>query len=146
MIIAFTGVVDVSAHDYEKIRSVVEQLKADQFVSGAAHGVDTYAARMAHLYFPEAIHTVIVPAAPHNTEFVSWAEALGFEIVRLKSAGNAATNYMNRNQHMVNLADELVAFPKTEEEQWQGSGTWATIRRARKKDIPIHLHPLTRLS
>jgi hypothetical protein len=49
--------------------------------------------------------------------------------------------YMERNQHIVDCADVLIATPSTSVEQLR-SGTWATIRRARRKEIPVYLvHP-----
>lgn len=44
--------------------------------------------------------------------------------------------YMDRNQGIVDESDHLYATPKTDEEKLR-SGTWATVRRARKKGIPI---------
>ncbi|KKM09958.1 hypothetical protein LCGC14_1722330, partial [marine sediment metagenome] len=46
-----------------------------------------------------------------------------------------------RNKLMVARADFLIATPKTMKEVMRGSGTWATIRYARKADIPILLLP-----
>ena len=47
-----------------------------------------------------------------------------------------AMPYLERNQAIVNDVDILVAAPKTEKEQLR-SGTWATIRYARKRGIQI---------
>jgi len=46
--------------------------------------------------------------------------------------------YMKRNDDIVADSHALVATPKGEEVR-RGSGTWATIRRARKKGIPIYI-------
>lgn len=51
------------------------------------------------------------------------------------------TSYMQRNDRIVELSDILIAFPKAETEELR-SGTWATIRRARKKGIPVFIHPV----
>ena len=45
--------------------------------------------------------------------------------------------YMTRNQHIVNEAEILVALPKNKDVEELRSGTWATVRRARKADVPI---------
>lgn len=54
---------------------------------------------------------------------------------RAFSRGAARTNpklgYMERNQKIVDAADVLIATPKSDSEELR-SGTWATIRRARK--------------
>lgn len=44
---------------------------------------------------------------------------------------------LERNQDIVNDADVLLACPSNEEGEILRSGTWSTIRRARKKGIPI---------
>jgi len=41
--------------------------------------------------------------------------------------------YLVRNHDIVDAVDKMYAFPKEIEEQWRGSGTWATIRYAKKK-------------
>jgi len=46
--------------------------------------------------------------------------------------------YMERNDDIVFYSHALVATPKRSEVRI-GSGTWATIRRARKKGIPIYI-------
>lgn len=45
-------------------------------------------------------------------------------------------DYILRNHQIVDACETLIACPKTEEEVWR-SGTWATIRYARKKGKPV---------
>jgi hypothetical protein len=45
---------------------------------------------------------------------------------------------LDRNQDIVDAVSYLVATP-AEYQEVQRSGTWATVRRARKAGIPIHL-------
>lgn len=45
--------------------------------------------------------------------------------------------YMERNQDIVNEVDLLIACPKEQVGEVVRSGTWATVRRARKRGIPI---------
>ncbi len=47
-----------------------------------------------------------------------------------------ALSYQDRNQAMVNNCDMLLALPKSNQEV-QRSGTWMTIRMARKINLPI---------
>jgi hypothetical protein len=49
----------------------------------------------------------------------------------------AKYDYLTRNQHIVDTADILVATPDTKERLH--SGTWSTIRYARKKDKKIFI-------
>jgi hypothetical protein len=48
-------------------------------------------------------------------------------------------DYMQRNEAIVAAASVLVAAPQLPEAKAFRSGTWATIRRARRKIIPIHI-------
>lgn len=50
--------------------------------------------------------------------------------------------YMRRNDKTVELATELHAFPQTPVPVLR-SGTWATVRRAERKPIPVFFLPLT---
>lgn len=45
--------------------------------------------------------------------------------------------YLDRNHDIVNHSSLLLALPKTPDKEELRSGTWATIRYARKKDIPV---------
>lgn len=45
--------------------------------------------------------------------------------------------YLVRNKHIVNAVNLMIAAPKQREEQTRGSGTWATIRYARKVNKPL---------
>lgn len=46
--------------------------------------------------------------------------------------------YLDRNVDIVNVSDELLAIPKAFEEE-QRSGTWFTVRQARKRGKGIHI-------
>lgn len=47
-----------------------------------------------------------------------------------------ALPYLDRNQAIVDAVDGMFATPEEEEEQLR-SGTWATVRRARKRKRPL---------
>jgi hypothetical protein len=47
-------------------------------------------------------------------------------------------DYIPRNHDIVDSVSKLIACPKEKEEQLR-SGTWATIRYARKKKLPIFI-------
>ena len=48
--------------------------------------------------------------------------------------------YLIRNQHIVDESVHLFACPKTTKEQLR-SGTWATVRYARKLNVPVKIIP-----
>lgn len=47
--------------------------------------------------------------------------------------------YLARNEAIVAGSDVLVAVPEGPEKDYPRSGTWATVRRARKAGIPIYV-------
>jgi len=47
--------------------------------------------------------------------------------------------YLVRNRDIVNSSDILIATPKDMKEHFRSSGTWATIRFARHRKIPIYI-------
>ena len=52
--------------------------------------------------------------------------------------------YLQRNHNIVNECDMLVAFPSTSNEVLR-SGTWSTIRYAKKAKKPVEIINNTRL-
>ena len=99
-------------------------------VSGAAYGVDSQCARWALVQ--KIPVTLTIPVGRwHNR-----ALANGEPDVVLVEGG-----YMARNDETIRRSDVLIAFPETPHEETR-SGTWATVRRARKKGIPIYFFPL----
>lgn len=118
------------------MRSKVSGLRADRFVSGAAIGVDTVAILAAWEYLVRAEYYLIVPDRWHNGALVNFGRENGWTIEYVPGG------YMPRNDRTIELADELHAFPETPVPVLR-SGTWATIRRAERKGIPVVYHPLT---
>lgn len=45
--------------------------------------------------------------------------------------------FLSRNRDIVEKSDIVIACPKETEEQWRGSGTWATIRYAKTVKKPL---------
>jgi len=145
--IAFSGVSELEDHNYgyvaKCLRGHTSKPRNNHFVTGAAFGVDTLCLYLCYAWRREATHTVVVPDGKHNEEIVQFALAMDLEVIVMPEG----TDYMDRNTKMIQLSDILVAFPPTSEETGRGSsgaGTWSTIRRARKKGIPIYIYPLDR--
>lgn len=123
----------------------------DEFVTGAARGGDTIIARVLEQACPATLHRIVVPAAPHNEGLVSlwemWAENTpGTHVVErmVKGPGAAPAQYRRRDQRMVDLAKAgggwLEAFPLHEERRQPRSGTWLTVRLARKSEVEQRVH------
>jgi hypothetical protein len=141
--VGFTGPLELSEAGARLVRRTVAGLDDfGCFVSGAAYGVDTAAALAAAEFFPEAAHRVYVPRAWHNERAVVQLRERGAEVIEI--AAGVSGPYMARNDAMVADRDveQLVGFPHTCAERLR-SGTWATIRRARKAGLRIVLHPLS---
>lgn len=111
--------------------------KPFEFTTGGAFGVDTIAAEMASsLYdaglWPSCLLRLNCPAdEPYNVQ----TRRLVHEVRPI------AGSYMDRNDALVADCDVLLAFPATPREVLR-SGTWATIRRARKAGKEIRFFPL----
>lgn len=122
----------------EKVKKHVLPVSIDHIITGAAVGVDTLCHYVSYAYKREARHTIIVPNGRHNFEVVQFAIAMDLDVIEMPGG----TDHLDRNSKMINMADLLVAFPGTKNELLRGSGTWSTIRRARKKGILIYIYPL----
>src|SRR6187200_3297051 len=105
--IGATGIVrlnDRRVHDYAHTlvnRAILELKAANQYVSGAAYGIDTLFAEEAFAIFPQAKHVLLVPQGKwHNEELVAQFEKYaegGFDIEIEYVYGG----YMNRNTRLV---------------------------------------------
>lgn len=104
------------------------------FNTGGALGVDSVAARLAAKRHPQAFHVLYYP------ETLFWNKPLLQESFWWHTWA-VAGSYMDRNDVLVLNCNILLAFPQTAAEV-QRSGTWATVRRARKAKKPIWVYPL----
>ncbi len=153
---AFTGTADVvvvARHADRITRHVQARHDGTEFTTGAQVGIDSFVMYAAMLAFPEALHRVIVPAAPHDEEAVQWAYEYGAVIVHAPPALNNAGSYRARNQLLIapdgNPVNVLVAVARHEERRDIYCGAWATTRLARNAGIPVIqtiLEPAPRLA
>jgi predicted Rossmann fold nucleotide-binding protein DprA/Smf involved in DNA uptake len=159
IVISFTGVSrKLDQTDRLWIADTIGKLKSgDVFLSGAAEGVDVWAAECAITQFPEARHEVVIPAwlndggislpCPYDVDGVKGLSKLASEnqvelAIRLGPPGaDHADGYMLRNDELAHGCTHLVAFPEGSKEQ-RRSGTWSTVRRARKLNRPVKVAPL----
>lgn len=138
MNISITGTID--CRTMPQLRAVYRGLskldakRIDSIATGGAYGVDTHAALFCYRLFPEAEHNIFFPIDKWwNSELLNlqlWDHVTG-----------VGGGYMKRNDALVDFCDELIAFPKTSEEELR-SGTWATIRRSQKAGKRVHLFAL----
>lgn len=117
---------------YSLVRYVFEAAVAHnvtEISNGCQYGVDTVCAHVAHAMFDErgvVLRGVVPKGMRHNTDALSFCN----EVEEVEGG------YLARNERLIEHADVLVAFPYSISEELR-SGTWATVRRARKKRIPV---------
>lgn len=129
-----TGPINPPTGFGQTISQVLENLKPpEQFSTGGAYGVDTYAAiKAVDLWVTESTKFKI---------FFPAGEWYNRTIIDLCPSYFVAGGYMKRNDALIENCDMLLAFPRTSVEE-QRSGTWATIRRARTAAKGIVITPL----
>lgn len=143
-IVAFTGPEHLRGGQEPYVRGIVRQLDdVVGFVSGCAKGVDSVAGWEALMQFPEAEHDFIVPNNfRYNTEMIKVIE-------NRKLSGKVRITYLSeggpldRNHWMADISTEVYAFPRTAKEILR-SGTWSTIRYAKKIGNKVTMYPLDR--
>lgn len=123
----------------ERLYAVLAELVNGRcFVTGSQVGVDERAAGFLLGCFPEAAHVQVIPGPPATHGTLSpetrW--------VSLPAMRDAASAYRARNEEVVRLSDALLAFPEGSEEDHPRSGTWMTVRLARKAGKPVKVYEL----
>jgi len=106
----------------------------DGFVSGACFGWDAIFGSTMTLTYPDKEHFVIVPADRSRVE--TWWYAFDFDKVHVIEMPDG-TDYKQRNQKIVDMSSALFYCADYPEEHGKSkrSGTWQTVRLARKKGI-----------
>lgn len=133
---AFTGPARPDIKEWEAVISttLAHLPVPDEVRTGGAHGVDTCVAREALVLWPAARHVLYLPEGCwFNEECLSWPECVHERI---------AGGYMARNDALVLGATHVIGFPSHPGEV-RRSGTWSTIRRARKLHLPTLIVPLS---
>jgi hypothetical protein len=129
MIVGFAGPREgLLSVQHESLRRIAAKLSLSVFVHGGSYGSDTlahYAFRSAHPTIP----IIVMPATKDNGSIVT--APYGDLNIILQPRGP-----LERNDMIVTVITGLVAAPKMMTEELRG-GTWYTIRRARKKGVPI---------
>ena len=126
MIIGFTGTrLGLSLSQEIVLRQLLSEHQGE-FHHGGCVGADTDAHNIAgKLGFKIIVHP------PTNTS--KFTEKYEYEATFLP-----AKDYLERNQDIVDASDILFATPDSEYEKTR-SGTWATIRNARKKGMKYYV-------
>lgn len=113
---------------------------ADRYLTGACTGGDAFIGRWLYEHRPEAEHVVIVPADRSRVE--EWWHGLDVTVTEMP----AGSTYRDRNARLVAEAGAVFAFPLYPERDLRSrrSGTWQTVRMARKARNFSQWHCVTR--
>lgn len=139
---SFTATRDATPEDAHTIQQRLMQLQAVTAIyTGGAPGGDQLIAELALTLFPDALHGLVLPAKRWvDMPFVErWKD-------RLYGEGYAIhwteMHPLKRNSVLVDMGhDALEAFPLRRPEILR-SGTWATVRYARRTGVPVTITPL----
>jgi hypothetical protein len=123
MKIGFTGTQQgMTEKQKHEIAKLIKQ--ASEFHHGDCIGADSEAHQLAIEY---GIFTVIHP--PDNPSKRAWC--VGDQVLPAKP-------YLDRNHDIVDQTEVLIAAPFEDEDKLR-SGTWATIRYAKRQGVPIRM-------
>jgi hypothetical protein len=128
MILGFTGT--QLGMTWFQIQTILDMFRYQDKFTAVHHG-DCLGAdqQMHHLALLAGLKVVIHPPQdPRKRAYCSGANVTVLD----------AFPYLIRNHDIVDACHELVATPKTHVEELR-SGTWATIRYARKVGKPVHI-------
>lgn len=143
MKLGITGTRDLPNGAYNVIYNRLIDLQdesIEEFTCGGAKGVDQVAAGFATAIFPNALMRLVLPKE-YDGEWVDEIDSISVidEIIY------TGLPPLLRNHVILDHTDHLEAFPKTSKEE-RRSGTWATIRYARQRNIITCINPLVRKS
>lgn len=136
--VGFTGSRSLTEKDRWILEPAIEAIPDRVvIVTGACVGVDAQIARIATEH-RKYVHT-IVPADRTRVDpfFVDYC-------VSYEEMPPSSEPYRDRNQRIVDYSNVLIAFPAYKEEHPKSrrSGTWMTVRMARKQGVPARVHAL----
>jgi hypothetical protein len=135
--IGFTGTrKGLTEKQKRNLTQTLLKLQPTEFHHGCCNGADLQAEEIVvELILMGDLDCVIHQHPPINMGF---AEVRKF---RIETVVHEPELYIQRNHSIVDASYALIGCPETKEEQLR-SGTWATIRYARKQKKPvITLHP-----
>lgn len=145
---SFTGPSRLTQTDLERARTVVAFLdEPAELTTGAATGWDMAVAHVAVDVWPDALHRVIIPSAPHDALGVERFRGLArsarvkTEIVQMPTAKEA---YRRRNEALVAAADVLVAA--VHGIRFYRSGEHMTVNIAKRAGVPVEFVDLGEIS
>lgn len=132
MKVGFTGTREgMTDAQYDAFEVLTRELYSDLSVKEFHHGGCVGADAEAHMSVDE-IGGVFMHIHPCNLYRQQATDISGdFEYAELPP--------LTRNKVIVESVDVMIATPSGFDEQFRGSGTWATIRHSRRTNTPLHI-------
>jgi hypothetical protein len=106
----------------------------DEFHHGCCVGADTQALLLIHGVFDSFMDRDSIATVLHYHPPADMSRAS--DLREFPGTWHRPRPYLDRNHDIVDACDVLIAAPKTDEEQVR-SGTWATVRYARKSGVEV---------
>jgi hypothetical protein len=123
--VGFTGTqIGMTTYQACYVEHLLKQLNATRGIHGDCIGADAMFDKICKNL---SIEVEIYP--PSNPKKRAFCDADVF---------NPEDDYLTRNRKIVDASDVIIATPKSSEEELR-SGTWATIRYARKKGKKVYI-------
>lgn len=130
--VGFTASRNISGVPASVFTEHLDELNDQQtFITGACRGGDTAIGLYLSKKFPKAYHTVIVPG--NLSQVDRWWEKHPPKNLTVQEMP-FESSYKDRNQEIVDNSNTVIGFPEYSEHHPRSlrSGTWQTIRMARK--------------
>lgn len=128
MIVGFTGTqYGMTEYQARQFITILQKFSIDEFHHGMCIGADEVAERLVRTNFP---HIPVHGHPPKITAKKSRTSEPNYIY--------APKDYLDRNHDIVDACHLLIATPFTLNEELR-SGTWATIRYAWKKNVPVNI-------
>jgi len=126
--VGFTGTrVNITKEQTKAFKKLIKSFNMIEFHHGDCVGWDAEAHKtIKKMKLPHHVEIVIHP--PHYNGYRAYCK--GHLVLPTKP-------YLDRNKDIVDQSDMLIACPAGKEKL--SSGTWSTVRYARKKDKPVYI-------
>jgi hypothetical protein len=138
--LAFTGPTDLTSEERVALACEFRLLPVpEEVTTGGAPGLDMLAAETLCYLYPYICHRIVYPVSPYARQEVGDLAAR-FPSLVLVEAPSGKEPYRDRNERMLDFADELIAVLRSD--TFYRSGEWMTVNIAKRRGIPVAIYNL----